>query len=66
MTAYLCFIRDDLPIFADKAGVEVEDDVDEEEDVDDRIYNQHRDIRVTGGLPESEHTLERIARNDKV
>ena len=42
--ADLGFISDDFAIVADEAGVEVEDDVNEEEDVHDGVEDKHGDI----------------------
>ena len=42
--ADLCLVSDDFTVVADKACVEVEDDVDEEEDVDNRVKDKHCDV----------------------
>ena len=44
MLADLGLVSDDFPIVANKACVEVEDDVDEEEDVHDGVEDKHCDI----------------------
>ena len=52
MFADLGLISDDLPVVADKACVEVEDDVDEEEDVYDGVEDKHCDICRIAWCPE--------------
>ena len=44
MLADLCLVSDDFTVVADKASVEVEDDVDEEEDVHDGVEDKHCDV----------------------
>ena len=49
--ADLGLISDDFTVVADKACVEVEDDVDEEEDVHDGVEDKHGDIRWVARCP---------------
>ena len=52
-------IRDDLPTVPNKRGVEVEDDVNEENNVDHRVENYHADgaeVHRTPGRYEPDHT----------
>ncbi len=41
--SYFILISDHLPTVPDKGGVEVEDDVDEEDNVDNRVEHDHPD-----------------------
>ena len=52
MLADLSLISDDFPVVANKACVEVEDDVDEEEDVHDRVKDKHCHVCRVAGRPE--------------
>ena len=54
MSPNLGLICDNLAVVANKAGVEVEDDVDEEKDVDNRVNDEHLDISAATGGPEKE------------
>ena len=56
MLADLCLVSDDFTVVADKACVEVEDDVDEEEDVDNRVKDKHCDVCRVAWRPEQSAT----------
>ena len=52
MLADLGLISDDFTVVANKACVEVEDDVDEEEDVHYRVKDKHCHVCRVAGRPE--------------
>jgi hypothetical protein len=47
----LRLISDNLAVIADKTCVKVENNVDEEENVDDRIQDKHHHICAVAGCP---------------